>query len=118
MESPPVTTPPACASPDGAPSLRAPTPAAGAQTGRVVITAVADGTGSHPSHVVVTIGGVAHTVDVTPDRDDWELPDCETVDALRVLWAIDDAVERYLVDADDGEPRRRIERVWARAVAS
>ena len=31
-----ITAPPACASPDGAPPLRAPTPAAGAQTGRVV----------------------------------------------------------------------------------
>lgn len=31
-----ITTPPACASPDGALPLQAPTPAAGAQTGAVV----------------------------------------------------------------------------------
>ena len=86
-------------------------------TNRPHLTATAHGTGSSPSTVTVTIGDATHVVDVTPDRDDWTLPDCETVDAHRVLWAIDEAVEAYLADADDGEPRR-IERVWARAVAS
>ena len=36
-----ITAPPVCASPDGAPPLRAPTPAAGAQTGRAVVTVIA-----------------------------------------------------------------------------
>jgi hypothetical protein len=87
-------------------------------TNRPHLTATAHGTGSTPSTVTVTIGDVTHVVDVTPDRDDWTLPDCETADAHRVLWAIDEAVEAYLADADDACEPRRIERVWARAVAS
>ena len=87
-------------------------------TNRPHLTAIAHGTGSTPSTVTVTIGDVTHVVDVTPDRDDWTLPDCETADAHRVLWAIDEAVEAYLADADDACEPRRIERVWARAVAS
>lgn len=37
-----ITAPPACASPDGAPSLRAPTPAAEVQTERAVVVVAAD----------------------------------------------------------------------------
>ena len=84
------------------------------QTSSPSITAEAHGTGTHPTSVVVTIDGVAHAVDVTADRDDWTLP--ETVDVYRVLWAIDDAIEAYLLDTDS-DTARRIERTWARSVA-
>lgn len=110
------TAPSACTSPGADASPSDATPAAGVQTEGAVVTAEAHGTGTYPTSVVVTIDGVAHAVDVTPDRDDWTLPDCETVDAHRVLWAIDDAIEAYLLDTDS-DTARRIERVWARSVA-
>ena len=84
---------------------------------RPAITAVAAGDGS-PETVTVTVDGVIHIVDVSVDRDDWQLPEVDDAIAHRVLWAIDDAVEAYLADADDACEPRRIERVWARAVAS
>lgn len=83
------------------------------------LTATAHGTGSTPSTVTVTIGDVTHVVDVTPDRDDWQWQlGADDSQDLDILWAIDDAVEAYLADADDACEPRRIERVWARAVAS
>ncbi len=104
----------ACASPEAAtpPSLDAPT-VAGAQTARPV-TAVAHGPGSTwPEMVTVTIAGVSHVVDVTPDRDDWDLPSESIPDeAVRILWAIDDAIEAW--HADNAVESRRIERTWAR----
>lgn len=112
-----ATDPAACASPDAAtpPSLAAPT-AAGAQTARPV-TAIARGPGSTwPETVTVTIAGVEHVIDVTPDRDDWELPSESVPDeAVRILWAIDDAIEVWHRDADV-VPSRSIERVWAARV--
>ena len=109
-----TTAPSVCTSPGADASPSHATPAAGVQTERAVIAAEAHGTGAHPTSVVVTIDGVAHAVDVTADRDDWTLP--ETVDVYRVLWAIDDAIEAYLLDTDS-DTARRIERTWARSVA-
>ena len=105
---------PACASPTGAslpPSLTAD---AGAQTGRpVAIRAVPRGEYTHPSTVEVTIDGVTTIVLVDGDRDDWELPDCDESIAHRVLWAIDEAVERFLLELP--ESRQVVE---CRAVVS
>ena len=106
------TDPAACASPEAAPppSLAAPT-VAGAQTAGPVV-AVAHGPGSTwPEMVTVTIAGVSHVVDVTPDRDDWSLPEVDDADAARILWAIDDAIEAW--HADREVESRRIERTWA-----
>ena len=112
-----TTDPAACASPEAAtpPSLAAPT-VAGAQTARPVV-AVAHGPGSTwPETVTVTIAGAEHIVDVTPDRDDWDLPPGDNPDdAVRLLWAIDDAIEAW--HADNAVESTRIERVWAGAVS-
>ena len=81
---------------------------------RPAITAVAAGDGSYPDTVTVTVDGVAHLVDVSVDRDDWQLPEVDA-DAVRLLWAIDDAIEAW--HADNEPECRRIERVWAGAVS-
>lgn len=110
-----MTDPAACASTEAAnpPSLAAPT-VAGAQTARPV-TAIAHGPGSTwPETVTVTIAGVSHVVDVTPDRDDWTMPEVDDADTVRILWAIDDAIETWHRDTE--VECRRIERVWAGAV--
>ena len=107
-----ATDPAACASPEAAPppSLAAPA-VAGAQTARPVV-AVAHGPGSTwPETVTVTIAGVSHVVDVTPGRDDWSLPEVDDADAVRILWAIDDAIEAWHRDTD--VESTRTERVWA-----
>ena len=80
---------------------------------RPAITAVAAGDGS-PETVTVTVDGVIHLVDVSVDRDDWQLPEVDA-DAVRLLWAIDDAIEAW--HADNEPECRRIERVWAGAVS-
>lgn len=72
-----------------------------------VITATADGTGSSPDTVTVTIYGLSYIVDVTTDRDDWQLPDVADGHEHRVMWAIDDAVEEYVAANDDHEGRER-----------
>lgn len=79
-----------------------------------VITAEAHGTGSSPESVALTIDGTTWVVDVGCDRDDWSLPEVE-VDAVRLLWAIEDAIEAW--HADNEVECRRIERVWAGAVS-
>jgi DNA-binding protein YbaB len=80
------------------------------------ITATAAGyPGASPEYVTVTIAGVAHVVDVTVDRDDWQLPEVEGVDDIRILWAIDDAIEVWRA-ANEPESTR-LERTWARSVA-
>ena len=111
-----ATDPAACASPEAAtpPSLAAPA-VAGAQTARPVV-AVAHGPGSTwPEMVTVTIAGVAHVVDVSGDRDDWQLPEVDDAIAHRVLWAIEDAIEVWLRATEPVVSRR--ERTWARRVA-
>lgn len=111
-----MTEPAACASPEAAtpPSLAAPT-VAGAQTAGPVV-AVAHGPGSTwPETVTVTIAGVAHVVDVTVDRDDWQLPEVDDAIAHLVAGAVDDAIEAW--HADNEPECRRIERVWAGAVS-
>lgn len=96
-----ITTPPACASPVGALPLSAPTPPAGAQTGRAVRHVATHGEGCSPDAVTIAYRGVAHTIDVTPDRDDWSLPDAiDDADAHLVMAALDDAIEAYGADYD------------------
>lgn len=113
-----LTATAACASPDGAPppSLAAPT-VAGAQTeGAVAITAVAHGDGcTWPETVTLTIAGVAHVVDVSVDRDDWQLPEVDDAIAHRVIWAIEDAIEAWHRATE--VVASRIERAWARRTA-
>lgn len=79
-----------------------------------VITAEAHGTGSWPESVALTVDGTTWIVDVGCDRDDWQLPEVEA-GAVRLLWAIDEAIEAW--HADNEPECRRIERVWAGAVS-
>lgn len=104
---------PACASPGGASPLPSLTPAAGAQTGWPVITAVAGytptlygtiecGAPDSPEWVDVTVDGVVYRVSVEGDRDDWGLPEIGDPEGWllrRITWAIDDAVEQWHLDA-------------------
>jgi hypothetical protein len=81
------------------------------------VTAVAHGGGSTwPESVTVTIDGVVHVIDVTGDRDDWDVPSDDVPDdVVRILWAIDDAIEVWRA-ANEPESTR-LERTWARSVA-
>lgn len=80
------------------------------------ISVLAAGDGStYPETVTVTIAGVAHIIDVSGDRDDWQLPEVADGHEHRMLWAIEDAIELWL---SRNEPEStRIERVWAGAVS-
>lgn len=64
-------------------------------THRPAITAVAGGDYSSPEYVTVTIDGTATVVDVTVDRDDWQVPDVADGHEHRVMWAIEDAIEAW-----------------------
>lgn len=111
-----TTAPPACASQAGAHPPIALTADAGAQTGRPVITAVAAGyPGASPEYVTVTIDGVAHHVDVTVDRDDWQVPDVADGHEHAVMGAIDDAVEKW--HQDNAPEASALHRQWARSAA-
>jgi DNA-binding protein YbaB len=113
-----TTDPSACTSPDGAPPSL--TPAAGVQTERPVVTATVTDAGCHPREVTVTIDGAAHVVDVSRDRDDWQMPDVDDAALeIRVMVAVDDAVSEW----DDGaevspmaRQRARMDRaIWGRS---
>ena len=65
--------------------------------------------------VTVTIAGVAHVVDVSGDRDDWQLPEVDDAIAHRVLWAIEDAIEVWLRATEPVVSRRCA--AWSRRVA-
>ena len=115
---------PACASPGGASPLPSLTPAAGAQTGWPVVTAVAGYTPSwygtlelsspaSPEWVDLTIDGLTQRVSVVGDRDDWQLPEIDDPTG-RVMAAatdaIDDAVEEYVTDRLGPPPSARFGR--------
>ena len=68
-----------------------------APTRRPAITATAHGDMSSPECVTLTVDGVIHFVDVTVDRDDWQLPDVADGYEAALIGAVDDAVEAYLV---------------------
>lgn len=83
---------------------------------RTAISATATGDGSTwPERAIVTIAGVAYLVDVTVDRDDWQLPEVDDAIAHLVAGAVDDAIEAW---HRDNEPEvTRQERTWARRAA-